>query len=183
MAQVYSSSAFCLFGVCAYNFQFPRSPGYCASSLCTPFSFMSSIFHVSDLPTFYEIKAEDLPPFGKKPQKIFMLGKFNDILSDGDTEIAYFSVLTSPNSTKITKPVLNNNTFICLSILFAVTSIVRKKRKNFKINRDSERFQKKRSKRRRSSALSEDLAGLMFPLLFAVALLVLTYLNVTVVLL
>ena len=40
----------------------------------------------TDLPTFYEIKAEDLPPFGKKTQMIFMLGKYSDILSAGDTE-------------------------------------------------------------------------------------------------
>ena len=39
----------------------------------------------ADLPTFYEIKAEDLP-FGKKTRKIFMLGKLSDILSAGDTE-------------------------------------------------------------------------------------------------
>ena len=48
--------------------------------------------------------------FWQKIRKIFMLGKYNDILSAGDTERAYFSVLTSPNSTEITKPVLNNNT-------------------------------------------------------------------------
>ena len=39
-----------------------------------------------DLPTFYEIKAEDLLPFGKKTWKIFMLRKYSDILSAGDTE-------------------------------------------------------------------------------------------------
>ena len=55
------------------------------------------------LPTYYEMKAEDLPPFGKKMRKIFMLGKFSDIWSAGDTEWAYFSILTSPNSTEITK--------------------------------------------------------------------------------
>ena len=33
----------------------------------------------TDLETFYGIKAEDLPPFGKKPRKIFMLGKLSDI--------------------------------------------------------------------------------------------------------
>ena len=41
---------------------------------------------LADLPTFYEIKAEDLPPFGKKTRKIFMLGKYSDILFAGDTE-------------------------------------------------------------------------------------------------
>ena len=33
----------------------------------------------ADLPTFYEIKAEDFPPFGKKTRKIFLLGKYSDI--------------------------------------------------------------------------------------------------------
>ena len=41
---------------------------------------------IADLPTFYEIKAEDLPPFGKKTQKIFMLEQDSNILSAGDTE-------------------------------------------------------------------------------------------------
>ena len=44
---------------------------------------------MSDLPTLYGIKAEDLPPFGKKTGKIFMLGKYSDILSAADTEWAY----------------------------------------------------------------------------------------------
>ena len=39
--------------------------------------------------SFYEIKAEDLPPFGKKTRKIFMLRKYNDIWSAVDTEWAY----------------------------------------------------------------------------------------------
>ena len=35
---------------------------------------------VADLPTiFYEIKAKDIPPFGKNPRKIFLLGKYSDI--------------------------------------------------------------------------------------------------------
>ena len=33
----------------------------------------------TDLPTFYQIKAEDLPLFGKKTRKIFLLGKYSDI--------------------------------------------------------------------------------------------------------
>ena len=33
----------------------------------------------TDLPTFYEIKAEDLTPFGKKTQNVFLLGKYSDI--------------------------------------------------------------------------------------------------------
>ena len=33
----------------------------------------------TDLPTFYELKAEDLPPFGKKTRKIFLLEKYSDI--------------------------------------------------------------------------------------------------------
>ena len=54
-----------------------------------------------------------------------------------------FSVSTSPNSTKITKLVLNNNTSICLCTLFAVTNKVRIKRKNFKLNRKGGRFEEK----------------------------------------
>ena len=45
---------------------------------------------------------------------MFTLGKYSDILSAGDIEWVYFSVLTSPNSTEITKLVLNNNVSICL---------------------------------------------------------------------
>ena len=40
----------------------------------------------TDLPTFYEIEAEDLPPFGKKTRKFIMIRKYSDILSAGDTE-------------------------------------------------------------------------------------------------
>ena len=54
----------------------------------------------------------------------------------------FFSVLTSPNSTEITKLVQNNNISICLCMLFAMTSTVLKKRKNAKINRESGRFKK-----------------------------------------
>ena len=62
-----------------------------------------------------------------------------------------FSVLTSPNSTEITKLVLNNNTSICLYImLFAITSKVWKKWKNFKINRENGRFKNNRPKSGRS---------------------------------
>ena len=61
-----------------------------------------------------------------------MLGKYSNILSQNEP---IFSILTSPNSTEITKLVLNNNTSICLSMLFAITSKVRKKQKHFKINR------------------------------------------------
>ena len=45
-------------------------------------------------------------------------------------------------------------------MLFAITSKVLKKRKNFKINRESGRLKKNRQKTGRSSALSEYLAGL-----------------------
>ena len=31
--------------------------------------------NILDLPTFYEIKADNLPPLGKNTRKIFMLGK------------------------------------------------------------------------------------------------------------
>ena len=73
----------------------------------------------------------------------------------------FFSVLTSPNSTEITKLVLNNNTSICLRMLFAMISKVRKKRKNFKINHNGGRLKKKFAKIGRSYVLSEDLAGLV----------------------
>ena len=34
----------------------------------------------TDIPTFYQIKAEDFPLFlAKKPRKIFLLGKYSDI--------------------------------------------------------------------------------------------------------
>ena len=64
----------------------------------------------------------------------------------------FFSVLTSPNSTEITKLVLNNNTSICLRMLFAMISKVRKKRKNFKINHNGGRLKK-------NSLKSEDLTS------------------------
>ena len=71
-----------------------------------------------------------------------------------------FSVLTSRNSTEIMKLALNNHTSIlCLCMLFAMASKVRKKGKNFKINLESGRIKKKITKSR-SSALSKDLAGL-----------------------
>ena len=41
---------------------------------------------ITDLPTFYEIKAEDLPPFGKKTRKIFCSENIEIFLSAGDTE-------------------------------------------------------------------------------------------------
>ena len=67
-------------------------------------------------------------------------------LSAGDTELAYFSVSTSSKSTEITKLILNNNTSICLCIVFAMTSKVRKKLKNFKVNRKGRRFKKNTKK-------------------------------------
>ena len=39
-----------------------------------------------DLPTFYEIKAEDLPPFGKKSGRFFCSENIAIFLSAGDTE-------------------------------------------------------------------------------------------------
>ena len=89
-----------------------------------------------------------------------MLGKYSDILSAGVKGGAYFSVLTSPKRTEITKPVLNNNTSIRLT--FSITTKVRKKRKNLKINLKGGRL-KKLLKSRRSSALSEDWLGLKLP--------------------
>ena len=47
---------------------------------------LSYRFVSADPPTFYEIKAGDLPLFAKKARKIFMLGKYSDIFSAGDTE-------------------------------------------------------------------------------------------------
>ena len=57
--------------------------------------------------------------------------------------IVTISVLTSPNSTELTKLALNNHTSICLCMVFAMASKVRKKGKNFKINRESGRILKK----------------------------------------
>ena len=83
-----------------------------------------------DLPTCYEIKAEDLPPFGKRRGR-FLCSENIAIFELPMTQNEPFSVSTSPNSTEITKLVLNNNTFICLSMLCAMTSKVWKKLKNF----------------------------------------------------
>ena len=62
----------------------------------------------TDLPTFYEIKAEDLPPFGKR-RAIFLWSENIAIFEQPMTQNEPFSVSTSPNSTEITKLVLNNN--------------------------------------------------------------------------
>ena len=68
---------------------------------------------VADLPTFYEIKAEDLPPFGPKKSGRFLCSKNIAIFDLPVTQNEpIFSDLTSPNSTEITKLVLNNNTSI-----------------------------------------------------------------------
>ena len=88
-----------------------------------------------------------------------MLGKYSNILSAGIKGGAYFSVLTSPKRTEITKPVLNNNTSIRLT--FSITTKVRKKRKNLKINLKGGRL--KKLLKSRSSALSEDWLGLKLP--------------------
>ena len=40
------------------------------------------IIYIPDLPTFFERKAEDLPPFVKIRQKVFLLRKVSNILSD-----------------------------------------------------------------------------------------------------
>ena len=68
----------------------------------------------------------------------------------------FFSILRSPNSTEITKLLLNNNTSICLCMLFAMTSKVRKKRKNLSKS-GKPKISKKCQKSGRSSALSKDL--------------------------
>ena len=90
-----------------------------------------------------------------------MLGKYSDTVSADDTEWGYFVRFD------ITKPHRNNETgtkyqpfYICLCTVFAMTSKVRKKRKNLKTNQKGGRL-KKRPKIGRCSALSEYLAGLL----------------------
>ena len=81
--------------------------------------------------------------FWQKLVEDFYTRKYSDILSADDTEYdTILSVSTSPNRTKITKLVLYHNTSMCLCIVFAMTSKVRKKPKNFKINRKGRRFKK-----------------------------------------
>ena len=78
-----------------------------------------------------------------------MLEKNSDILSACESVThnePIFSILISPYSTEITKLLLNNNISICLCMLFAMTSKVRKKRKNLKINWESGRFLKNAKK-------------------------------------
>ena len=58
------------------------------------------------------MKAEDLPPSGKKNAEDFMLGKNCDVYLPMTQNEPMFSVLTSPNSTEIAKLILNNNTSI-----------------------------------------------------------------------
>ena len=100
----------------------------------------------ADLPTFDEIKAEDLPPLAKKRGRIVCSEKIAIFVLPVTQNEPIFSISTSPNSTEITKLLLNNNTSICQCMLFAMTSKVRKKRKNFKINRESGRFKKNAKK-------------------------------------
>ena len=100
----------------------------------------------ADLPTFYEKKVEDLPPFGKKTRKEFLCSENIAIFSLPMTQNEpIFPISTSPNRREITKLVLNNNNFIHVCSLFAMTSKVRKKWKNFKINFKGCRFSKKNS--------------------------------------
>ena len=74
-----------------------------------------------------------------------------------------FFVSTSLNSTEITKLILNNNTSN-IYILFAITSKIRKKRKNFKINRKGGRLKKIPISGRYSAVgLLEDWAGQRTP--------------------
>ena len=46
-----------------------------SSFCCVLLLSVSPSLSSADLPTFYEIKAEDLPRFGEKTRKIFMFGK------------------------------------------------------------------------------------------------------------
>ena len=80
----------------------------------------------TDLPTFYEIKAEDLPPFGKITRKILCWENVVIFYLPVTQNEPIFSISTSPNSTEITKLVLNSNTSIYYNvyILFAMTSKV-----------------------------------------------------------
>ena len=81
--------------------------------------FVIFCFTCSDLPTFYEIKAEDLPPFGKKRKRRFSclenIGLFYLPVTQNEP---IFSVLTSPNSTDIAKLVVNNNTLISVYVCY-----------------------------------------------------------------
>ena len=70
-----------------------------------------------------------------------------------------FSITKQHRNNETGRPLLNNSTSICLSMLFAMTSKVLNKQNNFKINREGGIF-KKIPKIERSPALSEDLAGL-----------------------
>ena len=55
--------------------------------------------------------------FGKKTRKIFLLGKYSNIIYLPVTQNEpIFSVSTSSHSLEITKLILNNNTSICLMI-------------------------------------------------------------------
>ena len=63
---------------------------------------------VSDLPTFDEIKAEDLPPFGKKCGRFSCSENIAMFYLPVTHNEHIFSVLTSANSTEIAKRVLNN---------------------------------------------------------------------------
>ena len=74
----------------------------------------------ADLPTFYEIKAEDLPPFGRKTGRFFARKIWRFFYLPVTQNEQIFSVSTTPNSTEITKLILNNNTSICLCIVFAM---------------------------------------------------------------
>ena len=100
--------------------------------------------YVPDLPTFDEIKAEDRQKTAEHFFARKMLRYFYLPVTQNEP---IFSILTSPNSTEIPKLILNNNTSICLCIVFAMTSKVRKKRKNFKINRKGRRFRKETPKK------------------------------------
>ena len=84
--------------------------------------------------------AEDLPPFGKNCERFLCKTNIAILYLPMTQNDTISSVSTSPNRTEITKLVLNNNNYICLCIVFAMTSKVWKKWKNFKINRKSGRL-------------------------------------------
>ena len=74
----------------------------------------SSVFLSSwpnpDLPTFYEIKAEDLPPLCTNPGRFLGSENIAIFYLPVTQNDPIFSVSTSPNTTEITKLVLDNNT-------------------------------------------------------------------------
>ena len=66
------------------------------------------------LPTFDEIMAEDLPPFGKKRGRFLCSENIAIFYLPVTQNEPIFFISTSPNRTEITKLALNNNNSICI---------------------------------------------------------------------